>query len=45
MDFEVVGYIENPELIAAGPGLRVRAYLRKVYGAGRWRKPNGTSGT
>ena len=51
MDFEVVGTIRGIEVIAAGPGVRVRAYLRKAYGQGRWRKlkgiatvrlPNGT---
>ena len=51
MDFEVVGTIQGIEIIAAGPGVRVRAYLRKAYGRGRWRKlkgiatvrlPNGT---
>ncbi len=43
MKFELVGSIENPEAIAAGPGLRVRSYLRKVYGHGRWRKMKGTA--
>ena len=51
MDFEVVGTIRGIEVIAAGPGVRVRVYLRKAYGRGRWRKlkgiatvrlPNGT---
>jgi hypothetical protein len=28
-------------VIAKGPGVRVRSYLRKAYGRGRWRKPKG----
>jgi hypothetical protein len=43
MKFELVGPIENGEVIAAGPGVRVRAYLRKVHGQGQWRKMKGTS--
>ena len=43
MDFEIVGKIENVEVIAAGPGVRVRAHLRKAYGFGRWRKLKGTA--
>ena len=43
MKFEVVGSIENVEVIAAGPGVRVRWYLRKAYGQGRWRKMKGTA--
>ena len=42
MKFEVVGHIANVEVIAAGPGIRVRSYLRKAYGRGRWRKMKGT---
>ena len=41
MKFDVVGSIANVEVIAAGPGLRVRSYLRKAYGYGRWRKMKG----
>jgi hypothetical protein len=43
MKFEVVGSIENVEVIAAGPGVRVRSFLRKAYGRGRWRKLKGTA--
>jgi len=32
MKFEVVGPITHAEVIAAGPGIRVRSYLRKAYG-------------
>jgi hypothetical protein len=43
MKFELIGPIEHAEVIAAGPGVRVRSYLRKVYGHGRWRKMKGTA--
>jgi hypothetical protein len=43
MKFEIVGPIRNVEVIAAGPGIRVRSYLRKAYGQGRWRKMKGTA--
>jgi hypothetical protein len=39
--FDVVGAIEQIETIAAGPSLKVRAILRKIYGRGRWRKLKG----
>lgn len=41
MDFELVGSLRGVEVIAAGPGVRVRSYLRKAYGRGRWRKMKG----
>ena len=43
MDFEVIGPIRNVEVIAVGPGVRARSYLRKAYGQGRWRKLKGTA--
>ena len=43
MKFEVVGVITEIEVIAAGPGVRVRSFLRKAYGRGRWRKMKGTA--
>jgi hypothetical protein len=43
MKFEIVGFITNTELIAAGPSLRIRSYLRKAYGQGRWRKMKGSA--
>jgi hypothetical protein len=43
MRFELVGSITHVEIIAAGPGLRVRSYLRKAYGQARWRKMKGTA--
>ena len=42
MRFELLGAINHVEVIAAGPGVRVRSYLRKAYGQGRWRKMKGT---
>jgi len=41
MKFELVGPMANAEVIAAGPGVRVRSYLRKAYSPGRWRKMKG----
>ncbi|HUI41575.1 MAG TPA: hypothetical protein VL523_06375 [Terriglobia bacterium] len=41
MRFELVDTITNVEVIAAGPAIRVRSYLRKAYGQGRWRKLKG----
>lgn len=41
MKFEIVGRITDVQVIASGPGVRLRRYLRKMYGAGRWRKLKG----
>jgi len=38
---DIVGQIEQVETIAAGPGVKVRSFLRKAYGRGRWRKRKG----
>jgi hypothetical protein len=43
MKFEIVGSIEGVKVIASGPGIRVRSYLRKAYGQGRWRKLKGVA--
>jgi hypothetical protein len=43
MKFELVGPLADEAVIAAGPGIRVRSYLRKAYGQGRWRKVKGTA--
>jgi hypothetical protein len=43
MEFEVVGPIQGVEAIAEGARVRVGAYLRKIYGPGRWRKMKGTA--
>ena len=39
--FEVVGELEHVETIAAGPSVKVRSFLQKKYGRGRWRKRKG----
>lgn len=41
MNFQLIGSIANAEAIATGPSLRVRSYLRRAYGRGRWRKMKG----
>ncbi len=43
MNFALVGSIRDTEVIAAGPGIRILSYLRKAYGAGRWRKMKGNA--
>ncbi len=43
MHFEILGGIADVETIAAGPGIREIARLRKLYGRGRWRKRKGTA--
>lgn len=51
LKFEIIGRITDIETIASGLGVRLRRYLRRAYGPGRWRKlkgiatvrlPNGT---
>lgn len=41
MAIEIIGEIEKIETIASGPGVRIRRYLEKTYGKGRWRKCKG----
>jgi hypothetical protein len=41
VQFDVVGRIEQVETIAAGPSVKIRSFLRKTYGRGRWRKLKG----
>jgi hypothetical protein len=41
MDFEIIGAITDIETIAVGSSIRGVVRLRKVYGAGRWRKLKG----
>ena len=43
MKLEVVDEIEQIETIAAGQSVRLRAFLRKTYGRGRWRKRKGVA--
>ncbi|MEX1096395.1 MAG: hypothetical protein WED34_10120 [Planctomycetales bacterium] len=40
-DFKIIGPVRNIEVIAAGRGVRSAARLRRLYGAGRWRKMKG----
>jgi len=41
IDFEIIGAIQNIETIAVGSRIRDIAYLKRVYGRGRWRKLKG----
>jgi hypothetical protein len=41
MKFEIIGEIADIETIAVGSSIGEVARLRKVYGAGRWRKLKG----
>jgi hypothetical protein len=41
--FKLRSEITDVQVITAGAGVRVRAKLKKVYGAGRWRKLKGTA--
>lgn len=41
MQWEIIGEIRDVETIAAGARVRVRRWLRKRYGGGRWRKCKG----
>jgi hypothetical protein len=41
--FEIVGTISQVETFATGRGIRERARLRRIYGAGRWRKRKGVA--
>jgi len=41
MKFELIGRIENVEIIAVGGRIQELPKLRKKYGRGRWRKLKG----
>lgn len=41
MKFELIGKIENVQIIAVGPRIHKLQQLRKKYGRGRWRKLKG----
>jgi hypothetical protein len=43
MPFRVLDEITEIEVLAAGKSLRQRAYLRRRYGSGRWRKLKGVA--
>ncbi len=41
MKFEIIGKIEDIQIIAIGKKIRELVYLQKIYGHGRWRKLKG----
>ena len=41
MNFELIGEIQDIEVIAVGKSIRDLARLKKVHGPGRWRKLKG----
>ncbi len=41
MNFELIGDITEIEIIAVGTSIRNLAWLRRLYGAGRWHKMKG----
>ena len=43
MDFEIVGEITDIETFAVGSSIRELPRLKRVYGAGRWRKRKGVA--
>ena len=43
MSFEVIGKVENVEIIAVEGRIRDIMRLRKQYGSGRWRKLKGVA--
>ena len=40
-DFDILTEITQIEIIARGTGVRIRRYLNRTYGQGRWRKMKG----
>jgi len=42
-DFEILGTVEEIEVIAVGPRIREFRRLKKIYGFGRWRKLKGVA--
>jgi hypothetical protein len=43
VDFEIVGDIDEIEIIAVGTGIRDWARLHRQYGRGKWRKMKGVA--
>ena len=43
MNFRIVGRISHAETIAQSTGIRELPRLRRLYGAGNWRKRKGTA--
>ncbi len=41
MRLKIIGSISDIETIASGSGVRIREFLNKTYGKGRWRKLKG----
>lgn len=41
MNFDIIGQIEQIEIIAKGSGIHILQRLQKTYGAGSWRKMKG----
>ena len=43
MNFEIIGEITEIETFAVGSSIRELSRLRRIYGAGRWRKRKGVA--
>jgi len=43
LNFEIIGNIDNIEIIAIDKSIRDLERLRKIYGQGRWQKLKGTA--
>jgi hypothetical protein len=43
VDFKIIGRISRIETIAVGNAIREIRRLRRIYGAGRWRKRKGVA--
>ena len=43
MEMEILSEIGDQEIVATGRGVRIRRYLDRTYGVGRWRKMKGTA--
>ncbi len=41
VNFELLGEIDRIEVIAEGHGVRIRRFLRRIYGGRRWQKMKG----
>ncbi len=41
--FEIIGEIDEIEIIALGHGVKIRRLLERTYGKGRWRKMKGNA--
>lgn len=41
MDFEILGKINDVEVIAVGSKIRILTFLQQEFGRGRWRKLKG----